>query len=1571
MKYFTKIGLMAAVMAVLSFASIKVASAQDEPVFAMTPTSHTFQDVGLLNGDIVYPGDTVTFEVSNIGGGDLVLTDAPYLFSANNNQFALIDDNSYPATITEADDDNVSFKVVFKPSASGDKTTQLVITDDIVRLVRTFDLFGTAFDVEEGDLLANAYEITNDFHFTHDYTHAGILGGYHDDYATEGLDAVYTLSFDKTSNLNVTAEEATYVSLYEAGSDLTGAPMHGGESLEIEDLQAGDYVLVVDGTGHYTLNVFGETAYAEFAVEPASIDLGFVPLNAWHKGGEFKLWNAGNQVVNIASATESDVEDVFTITSHVSEYPYEITTDTVPYNVYLNGAQTAGVYNGALLIEDDVTTRVLSFTGTAYEAEMGDIVEKPFLVALNPDGHYEQTGSVAAPMHINYDQLTATASDVVFQLSYDKDFVLDIALTAAAGSNLAIYNAADFAGNTFNTIIPVVVAESITARDMAAGNYYVILSAEEATPDYTIEIDVLDMPSPGEVALVSPVDASEEVDINPTLTWTYGEYTQQITVLCGTTYPPTEVVYQGVPVSEYTIEDDLMPANVYFWQVIATNTNDTTTSELWAFTTTLPMPHHITGEIVDYTNVHLSWFNPFEYKIKINEDFEGDVFPPAGWTATTNSVSSTGGWTASTANGSDYFEIPAHTTYASTNDDAADDDGSVDFLTMPVVGMEDFQTGTLSFESLLGKYGHKGMVKITNDGGDTYEIIAEMEQTDDWSAIEIDLADYLNENYDNAQIVFHSDDDGGYTSGWAIDDIKLDLVSIYGNGYVQGYNVYQNGEQINEELVEGYEYDVMDLDAGTYTFCITAVYAEGESDYACIDPIIILGETTVSGNVTYVGGTPLEGATVTFAGIEGDGPFVATTDADGNYSIVVPILANGYNVTASMTGYESAVEENPTMAANTPLTLDFVLGDIALPASNVVATYQETDDNVKVTWGEPVASGDTFFEGFEAGIPDTWTIVDNDGDGYNWMLGQAPSYATHTGDGCAVSESWSNPNALTPDNWLITPAVAIGVDAQFKFWYVGQDADYAAEVFHIMVSTSDNAVASFTDNLGTFTASEDWQQGVIDLSAYIGQTIHIAINHTDVTDMFVLNIDDVELVEGTTMAVAQGTIGETATGMPFRTSDMSAEEINTKLAAYNATGSRELEHYNVYRFLAENADDETTWGPAIAENVTEYETIDNDWATLDAGVYQYAVKTVYTMNESAPAFSNTVEKDMRFQAIVEVTLNTDESAAGTVVTFTHANGEEQEMEVDANGLAHFYDLFKGAHTLKVAKACYSVYEESVEIFDNAFIREVGLVEILAPAVELEAVASCMDVNLTWEEGDACSTDRSLENFIVYRDGENIGETTETTFVDADLVGGTYEYTIEAVYTSGSADLTAVTSVEVADIVPATNVVANKISNNNVELTWDAVAGAVSYDVLRTKNQEPAEEVATGLTETTFVQYDIVDAGNYTYTVITHFTGGCEAISEASDAVVITDLGAELAAAVKVYPNPASTYFQVELPEGFETVKVINALGQVVETVNVTEITETIDLSDYTAGTYMIQAVTSEGTVINKQLVVTK
>lgn len=65
-----------------------------------------------------------------------------------------------------------------------------------------------------------------------------------------------------------------------------------------------------------------------------------------------------------------------------------------------------------------------------------------------------------------------------------------------------------------------------------------------------------------------------------------------------------------------------------------------------------------------------------------------------------------------------------------------------------------------------------------------------------------------------------------------------------------------------------------------------------------------------------------------------------------------------------------------------------------------------------------------YLEGFDQGIPSTWTIKDADGDGWCWILGVPTSFQnTQHGNCMVVSFSWSGGQPLRPDNWLISPVV--------------------------------------------------------------------------------------------------------------------------------------------------------------------------------------------------------------------------------------------------------------------------------------------------------------------------------------------------------------------------------------------------------------------------------------------------------------------------------------------------------------------------------------------------------------------
>ena len=179
---------------------------------------------------------------------------------------------------------------------------------------------------------------------------------------------------------------------------------------------------------------------------------------------------------------------------------------------------------------------------------------------------------------------------------------------------------------------------------------------------------------------------------------------------------------------------------------------------------------------------------------------------------------------------------------------------------------------------------------------------------------------------------------------------------------------------------------------------------------------------------------------------------------------------------------------------------------------------QPTADN-KVS--QPVANKDaviTYDFEYSAESEFDWTQVDSDGDGYvwNWVgygINQTQyANSAYEGIGYINSESYSGGTVLYPDNYVVTPAIVVPADAPaLSFYAEGQDPDYVAEHFSVLIGTTPT-VADMDVLLGETVATNPWTNYTVDLSAYAGQTVYIAFRHFNVSDMFQMNIDLVEIL---------------------------------------------------------------------------------------------------------------------------------------------------------------------------------------------------------------------------------------------------------------------------------------------------------------------------------------------------------------------------------------------------------------------------------------------------------------------------
>lgn len=158
---------------------------------------------------------------------------------------------------------------------------------------------------------------------------------------------------------------------------------------------------------------------------------------------------------------------------------------------------------------------------------------------------------------------------------------------------------------------------------------------------------------------------------------------------------------------------------------------------------------------------------------------------------------------------------------------------------------------------------------------------------------------------------------------------------------------------------------------------------------------------------------------------------------------------------------------------------------------------------------------------------DDWTLIDSDGDGYNWGAVQTTNNGSPVNTPGLRSNSWlGGVGALTPDNWAISPAIDLTavtgeINLNWSVW--APDASYSNENYTVYVATS-NTISSFLASSVNFNqlvtdngpgGSANIYELDIDISSFAGQTIYVAFRHHVSSDVFAFVIDDVSVTAET------------------------------------------------------------------------------------------------------------------------------------------------------------------------------------------------------------------------------------------------------------------------------------------------------------------------------------------------------------------------------------------------------------------------------------------------------------------------
>ncbi len=223
------------------------------------------------------------------------------------------------------------------------------------------------------------------------------------------------------------------------------------------------------------------------------------------------------------------------------------------------------------------------------------------------------------------------------------------------------------------------------------------------------------------------------------------------------------------------------------------------------------------------------WDMPLYPPTMIAEDFEAGVMPE-GWTTWSSGNTE---WFITQDGSSAYFNIPAHTWYACTNDDGAGsaNNGCCDYLATPVIDMREYTDYIMRFESFYnGAYSQSAYVEFSTNGEDFFPLM-QLSANSAWTEVIVDLASICGPTGSAyTWLAFHADDNGTWASGWAVDDVFVASATADGGGAdsLNGYQVFLDGAYVASTPATQYQYVYL-IYGQVYTAGVAAEFSSGLS----------------------------------------------------------------------------------------------------------------------------------------------------------------------------------------------------------------------------------------------------------------------------------------------------------------------------------------------------------------------------------------------------------------------------------------------------------------------------------------------------------------------------------------------------------------------------------------------------------------------------------------------------------------------------------------------------------------------------------------------------------------------
>lgn len=444
-----------------------------------------------------------------------------------------------------------------------------------------------------------------------------------------------------------------------------------------------------------------------------------------------------------------------------------------------------------------------------------------------------------------------------------------------------------------------------------------------------------------------------------------------------------------------------------------------------------------------------------------------------------------------------------------------------------------------------------GITTVENPTADDFTIISagnyETVEYEEWVAKEYDLSAYAGQA---VKIAIHYIANANRYGAFMlmVDDFYVGQPSYYDETSKlrrvqkspanpnEKFEIYQDGTKVGE--TESYSYTLENVEEGNHTFGVKAVYRLTETEISTVE-LAISNENChrVTLNVTTNNEVSADGFDVDILNMD-NGDLISAKVQDGKI-VLESLPAGKYTLSIENPVYDTYREE---IVVSDDVDKNIELKEHLFLPYNITVDLTEEGAvyDALVKWNQDLGFSDSFedYGDFVTGEFGEWLTVDNDklpvypialgsasnivsfpgsGDAYNptaiapmvfnpyktvpAMAPTDPAIMAPTGDKTVI---FFSPQMAQADKWLISPAQTI---RDGYVWQLTAKA-YAQypETVRFCISTSQD-LDSFTVLDEVELPYDEWTVYTLDLSAYAGQTVYLAVNYIS-TDAFLAQVDD-------------------------------------------------------------------------------------------------------------------------------------------------------------------------------------------------------------------------------------------------------------------------------------------------------------------------------------------------------------------------------------------------------------------------------------------------------------------------------